>query len=296
MFPEILSQSIIKLLVNTFDPDKKGTAIEIGVGTDNFYSIKYKEAGLECLAVDPIAYKPFLKIAKERNIHFEEACIYDTEGEITLYSNEYSDLSSINSDWWGVNEKNQKKVKSILLKTLLIKYNIDKITFLKADTEGSEYEIIKQLTELDQSKLPYIIEFEYGGGAFKQSGTAGWDKKFFGKVIALIQTLQDLNYAQGLIIDSNDIMPVFFDLKTIKDPNELFKPTYEYGNFLVFKNPINNVAEFESLLLKTQAFELKKLLDNLYTENAALGVKVLKAQYLSRIINKVRKMLKSLNR
>jgi FkbM family methyltransferase len=292
MFPEILSQSVIKLLVSTFDPDKKGVAIEIGIGTDNFYSIKYKEEGLECIAVDPIAYPPFVKIAKERNIHFEEACIYDQEGEITLFSSNFSDLSSINQDWWGVDANNQKKVKAILLTTLLKKYNVQQITFLKADTEGSEFEIIKQLIELEQSKLPCVVEFEYGGGAIMQSGNGGWNSKFFDKVIAIIQTLQNLGYEQGLIIDSNDIEPAFFDLKTIKDPRELFKPNYEYGNFLVFKHAVPSIIEFENLLLKAQTIELEKQLRNITAENAALNIKILKSQYLKRVINKIKKIFK----
>jgi FkbM family methyltransferase len=292
MYPEILSQSVIKLLVNTFDPDKKGVAIEIGIGTDNFYSIKYKEEGLECIAVDPVAYPLFLKIAKEKNIHFEEACIYDEEGEITLFSSEFSDLSSVNQDWWGVDEKNQKKVKAILLTTLLKKYNVHQITFLKADTEGSEFEIIKQLVGLEQSKLPWVIEFEYGGGALMQSGNGGWSSKFFDKVVAIIQILQNLGYEQGLIIDSNDIVPAFFDLKKVRDPRELFKPNYEYGNFLAFKNAIPNVLEFENILLNTQTLELEKQLRNITAENAALNIKILKAQYLKRVINKTKKIFK----
>ena len=292
MFPEILSQSVIKLLVSTFDPDKKGVAIEIGIGTDNFYSIKYKEEGLECIAVDPIAYPPFVKIAKEKDIHFEEACIYDQEGEITLFSSEFSDLSSVNQDWWGVDANNQKKVKAILLTTLLKKHNVHQITFLKADTEGSEFEIIKQLAGLEQSKLPCVVEFEYGGGAIMQSGNGGWNSKFFDKVIAIIQTLQSLGYEQGLIIDSNDIEPAFFDLKAIKDPRELFKPNYEYGNFLVFKHAVPSIIEFENLLLKAQAIELEKQLRHITAENAALNIKILKSQYLKRVINKTKKIFK----
>jgi len=291
MFPELLSQSIIKLLISTFDPEKKGVAIEIGIGTDNFYSFKYKEEGLECIAVDPVAYPPFLKIAKEKNIHFEEACIYDQEGEITLFGSHMSDLSSINRDWWGVDAENQKKVKSILLSTLLKKYNVDRITFLKADTEGSEFEIIKQLAGLEELNLPYIVEFEYGGGGFKKNGAGGWTRQFFDKVIAIIQTLQKLGYQEGLLIDSNDLTPVFFDLKTITDPNELFKPHYEYGNILIFKKAIGNILEIENVLLKTQSTALEKFLDDLKAENAALHIKLLKSRYLTRAINKIKRIL-----
>jgi len=149
---------------------------------------------------------------------------------------------------------------------------------------------------LEQSKLPYVVEFEYGGGAIMQSGNGGWSSNFFDKVIAIIQTLQNLGYEQGLIIDSNDIVPAFFDLKTIRDPRELFKPNYEYGNFLAFKNAVPNIIEFENLLLKAQTLELEKQLRNITAENAALSIKILKAQYLKRVINKTKKIFKKSGR
>lgn len=291
MFPEILSQSIIQALVDDFDPEKKGVAIEVGVGTDNFYSVKFRQAGLKCIAVDPIAWPPFLEIAREHDILFEEACIYDQEKEITLFSSKHSDLSSLNQDWWGVDANNQKKVKAILLKTLLAKYDVDQITFLKADTEGSEYEIIKQLKELAGSQLPYVVEFEYGGGALKQTGAGGWDNRFYDKVLAIIQILQDLNYQQGLIIDSNDTSAEIFDLKAVNDPDTLFKQTYEYGNFLVFKNPVKSKAHLENLLLKAQTIELEKIISVLTTENKNLNIKVLKLQYFNRFVNRIKRYI-----
>jgi FkbM family methyltransferase len=288
MFPEILSQSIIKPLADIFDPGRIGAAIEIGVGTVNFYSVKYKEQGFKCVAVDPLPYQPFLKTAEEKDIYFEEACIYDQEGQITLFCSEHADLSSVNADWWGVDVNSPKKVNAILLTTLLKKYHIDQVTFMKIDTEGSEYEIIKQLKELDLRQIPCILEFEYGGGAIKQTGGGAWVKQFFDKVIGILEILKSLDYKEGLILDSNDIEPVFFDFKTLKDPASLFKPIYEYGNMLVFKDYIGNKIELENVLLKTQSTELAKFLEILKTENAALGIKYFKTRYLKRLINKTK--------
>ena len=293
MYPETLSQSIIKLLTDAYDPEKKGAAIEIGVGTDNFYSVKYKEQGLKCVAVDPIAYAPFLQIACEKQIHFEEACIFDKEGEITLFSNNASDLSSINHDWWGVDTNNYRKVKAILLTTLIEKYSINKITFLKADTEGSEYEIIKQLKQLSTEHLPAVVEFEYGGGGLCMDGIAGWDIKFVDKVLAIVKTLQELKYEQGLIIDSNDVEPIFVDLTTLTDALKLFKPHYEYGNFLVFKKRLPDITACENTLLKAQAIEMKALVNNLYYENNKLNIKILKSQYFKRAVNRIKRVFKT---
>jgi FkbM family methyltransferase len=291
MFPELLSQAIIEALINDFDTNRQGAAIEIGVGTDNYYSVKYKQAGLKCIAVDPIAWPPFLKIADKNDIHFEEACIYDQETELTLFLNDHSDLSSLNHDWWGVDGSRQKKVKAILLKTLLNKYKVDKITFLKADTEGSEYEILKQLKDLSDDQLPYVVEFEYGGGGLKQSGLGGWSDKYFDKVKSIILLLKGLGYQQGLIIDSNVVMPVIVDLQTVTDAGELFKSNFDYGNFLAFKKPVQNLAALENLLLNAQAPGLEQVIDTLQSENRALKIKVLKLQYFTRFVNKIKSLL-----
>jgi FkbM family methyltransferase len=292
MFPEVLSQAIIKPLANMFDPQRKGMAIEIGVGSSNFYCLQYEEHGFKCIAIDPLPYLPFLKISSEKNIIFEECCIYDSEGEITFFVADSPDLSSINADWWGVNDRAEKKVNAILLSTLLKRHRVETITFLKIDTEGSEYEIIKQLTDLASQQLPYILEFEYGGGGTKQSGDGGWSTPFFNKIIAVIKLLQGLNYKEGLILDSNDHEPFFFDLEKIDDPTNLFKPNYEYGNMLVFKTPVLNKIEIENTLLKAQAAEVAKLIDALRADNARLYLQFIKSQYFTRFINKLKRTFK----
>ncbi len=292
MVPEILSQSIIELLTDTFDPAREGAAIEIGVGTDNFYCLKYSDAGLKCVAVDPVPYPPFLDLSRERKIDFEEACIYDQEGELTLFCNKHSDLSSINKDWWGVKSSYQKTVKAILLPTLLEKYGIDLITFLKIDTEGSELEIVKQIADLNISELPRIIEFEYGGGATKQSGEGAWSEKYASKVNDIIRTLQGLGYKQGLILDSSEAIPVFFDLETVKDPSDLFLPHYEYGNLLVFKNQIENTAKFENVILKAQAVQLQSDFRTLKAQNHELYLKTVKNHFVKNVVKRMIKVFK----
>lgn len=290
MFPELLSQAIIETLADEFDPQRNGVAIEIGVGTDNFYAVQYRQAGLKCIAVDPIAHPPFLEIARQYDIQFEEACIYDHETELTLFSNSLTDLSSLNSDWWGVDTNNQKKVKAILLSTLLNKYQIEKITFLKADTEGSEYEILKQLKDVQQTLLPAVVEFEYGGGGIKENGAGGWQQKYFDKVIATINLLKALGYQQALIIDSTAATPSLINLQEVTDADILFAPTFEYGNFLAFKQPIKQQDKFENLLFKTLLPYLERTISELNVYNTNLKLKVLKLQYFTRAVNKLKRM------
>jgi len=287
VFPEILSQSIILPLTNYFDLERNGWAIEIGVGSDNFYAENFSRFGLQCIAVDPIPYKPFNEIARKNNIYFEEVCIYDSEGEITIYSND--DLSSINPDWWGVDNKNTKKVQSILLSTLINRHKVEKITFLKIDTEGTEYEIIKQLNDLPPALLPKVIEFEYGGGALKETGNAGWNEKYFKKVLAIFEVLKRLEYQQGLQLDSNDISIPFFSLDVLDNPEMLFKPHHEYGNILIFKDAIKDTSRIEATLLEAQIGELKSKYDIIFEENRQLYIQIQKSNYTKRILNRFRR-------
>jgi len=292
MFPEILSKSVIGLLADQFDHDRDGAAIEIGVGTVNFYATEFARCGFFCIAVDPVAYGPFLKIAEEHHIVFEQACILDKEGEVTLYGSDHSDLSSVKKEWWGVDESRQTQVKSITLCGLLAKHNVNKITFLKIDTEGSEFEILSQLNNLNVTQLPLVLEFEYGGGAIKQTGRGGWSPQFFEGVIKSINLLKSLGYRQGIVLDSNDTDIALFDLTTLNAPETLFKDHYEYGNMLLFKEDIKNLPEFENRLLHTQASETAKLINHLKTENAALSQQYLKTRYWLRFCNKLKRVFK----
>ncbi|MBC6112184.1 FkbM family methyltransferase [Pedobacter fastidiosus] len=292
MFPEILSQSIINKLTEYFDPTKKGFAIEIGIGTDNFYCVEYKKSGLKCIAIDPIPHQPFVNIARELNINFEKVCIYDFEGEITFYSNELTDLSSINENWWGIDKKNKQNVQAILFQTLLDKYSIINITFLKVDTEGTEFEILKQLEGINPTRLPCIIEFEYGGGGLKKNGINGWSHEYFNKVIKILHILKRLGYEQGLILESNEIENLFFDVNKVTSFESLFKNHFEYGNLIIFKKKISKTEEVQEIISKIQTYELKKKYDQLIIENQNLHAKYIKTKYLRRLIHKAKNLFK----
>jgi FkbM family methyltransferase len=168
MFPEELSMKLIGVVSDEIDINREGHAIEIGVGTINFYSPIYKKLNFKTIAIDPIPHEPFLILANEQEIVFDETCIYKEDGEIELFTSHLSDLSSVHSNWWGVeNEhKKSKRVRSKTLNSFFSEHQIKKITFLKVDTEGSELEILSQLVKGNEN-LPLAIEFEYGGGGKK---------------------------------------------------------------------------------------------------------------------------------
>jgi len=283
---------LIRSFSDEIDKDRAGTAIEIGVGTDNFYSLIYKEMGFDTIAIDPVAYGPFLKLAGEHGIIFDECCIYSTNGELTLYTSEHSDLNSLHNNWWGITGKKSKTVKAQDLQTFIKKHSIQKISFLKVDTEGSEYDILQQFRDLKPALLPAVLEFEYGGGGLKKEGSGGWQPAFFKKTLDTLELLKSLNYQDAILLDSVALEPVFFSFERDTDFENLFKPDFEYGNLIAFKEKIKNKEAIKSQILDAQNALLGVYINELKRENTELHRKLINLDYRKRIVNKLKRILK----
>lgn len=233
--------TLIPYLLKKYDKRKIGVAIDIGVGTFNFYCEVFKDEGFNTYAIEPLPSENLQKLVKERNINLISACITGFNGKIMIYSGQFhgsqsSDLSSIHKSWWGVNEQsNVSLVDSIRLEKLFSEYSIDQITYMKIDTEGSEWEIISQFQELDRTTLPKIVEFEYGGGASKHEQKAGWSQEYFSKTIDCISTLKECGYKYVLVFDREENQPLFYTLRSLRNIKHIFKETYVYGNLIFFK-------------------------------------------------------------
>lgn len=292
MFPEQLSMHLVKLISDEIDINRIGTAIEIGVGTGNFYSLIYKDLGFNTIAVDPIAYLPFLELATRHCIIYDESCIYIENGEEVIYMSAHSDLSSLHDDWWGAIENTGKIVKSQDLKTFLGKHKIEKISFLKVDTEGSEFEILQQFSDLNSTLLPKIIEFEYGGGGLRKDGIAGWSPDFYEKTLKTLYLLKTLGYKEAIIFDSIALEPVFFSFEGENDFDSLFKPNFEYGNVIAFNEKMKDVRTIKEQILSFQNILLAEYIDNLKKENTKLHIELIKKDYSKRVLNKIKRVLK----
>ena len=291
MFPEKLSIRLIELVSDEIDASKNGAAIEIGVGTDNFYSLVYKKMGFHTIAVDPIAYPPFVALAKQNGIVYDESCIYQKDGQTVIYTSQTSDLSSLYNHWWGVNAGKSKIIKSQTLKTFLANYNIAKISFLKVDTEGSEYEILQQFQGQPETLLPRVLEFEYGGGALKKDAQGGWAPAFFQKTILILQLLKEFGYQEAIIFDSVELEPIIFSLHNHTNFEELFKPDFEYGNLIAFRE---SISQIDTLKIQLQAYHntlLRDYIDTLKQENLNLYLQLIKKDYPKRFMNKLKRMI-----
>jgi FkbM family methyltransferase len=291
VFPEKLSMHLFKLISEDIDVKREGFAIEIGVGTDNFYSLLFRDLNFKTIAVDPILHLPFIVLANEHNIIFEEACIYEVDGEISIFTSSHSDLSSLHKNWWGINGKTSKTVNSKTFKTLLTSHKVNKITFLKVDTEGSELEILIQLSDLDHKLLPSVVEFEYGGGGIKKDGHAGWSSEFYNKNISVLKLFKELNYKEGILIDSISLNPHFFSFSEIYYFNQLFESSYEYGNIIVFKDIIQRKFHIKDQILTYQNDILQDYLVEINEQLKSLQLKIAKRRILKRALLKFKKLL-----
>jgi len=247
---------LVPYLKKVYDKNKVGYAIDIGVGTFCFYCEEYKKLGFKTIAVEPLPNEKLKIICRKQSITLEECCIYTHNGDIQIYTGNFkgeplSDLSSVKPDWWG-SSPNSKTVRSITLPALLSKNNVDKISFLKVDTEGAEYEILNQLNDISIKSLPAVIQFEYGGGAAKKEQKGGWSDENFQNTLNCLNVLQKLNYEDGIMIDSSRPGAQYFEFTSNKPYSNLFDDECHYGNIIVFQKSLIDIYKIQKFVLQSQ--------------------------------------------
>ena len=98
------------------------------------------------------------KVDGEREIYFAPKSVTDKDRDFAGMSTFFT---AEERGYGGNHLTESKVVKTISFKTLIKKYNIKKIDFLKIDTEGHDFEILKmfpwKLTELN----PTLIKVEH---------------------------------------------------------------------------------------------------------------------------------------
>jgi len=233
---------IVPDLLRVYDKNKQGVAIDVGVGTFNFYFKTFAESGYDTFAIEPLPSDLLLSLFKRyKKVKHIEACLLDKEGQIEIFTGTFNnedctDVSSINRDWWGVSEKSSSKmVNCITLQHMISEYNIQEITYFKVDTEGSEYSILSQLNSIDFKFLPKIIEFEYGGGSTKKEKIGGWDDKYFSGTVNTISLLASLGYKYLLLFERENEKIKEFILDENTNPSSIFEDYFVYGDIIMLK-------------------------------------------------------------
>lgn len=142
----------------------------IDSGLDDFTEIFFSYYPLsKCVAVEPIFYQNYeKKWNNDLRVKLIKKALYDFDGEKVLYvpsvfTESDTGLSSLyKREIFG--ERLQKNyVKVLTLETLFNDLNLTYIDYLKIDTEGSEFPILRGGENiLKQQKINYI-QVEYGG-------------------------------------------------------------------------------------------------------------------------------------
>ncbi|GCL37528.1 FkbM family methyltransferase [Anabaena aphanizomenioides LEGE 00250] len=239
---ESCCQSLLAEIIQEIDPQKEGFCIDVGVGTFAFYCEVFAKLGYPTIAVEPLPVKKLKQISASYGIKLLENCLSNIDGKQLLYLGNFaglfnSNFSSLSPEWFGSSPKT-KEVESITLSTLLSRIKPDKITCLKLDIEGWEFNVIEQLPNIDNALLPQVIMFEYGGGVNKKQGQKGWSKDFLEKTLNCLKILQKCGYQSCIMIDfAPQSKERFFDLQSVNIAvDQLFDDQSVYGNIITLKN------------------------------------------------------------
>ncbi|MFN9176059.1 MAG: FkbM family methyltransferase [Synechocystis sp.] len=235
-------QALLAALLPQIDPDRQGSCIDVGVGTFAFYCQIFAELGFSAIAVEPLPVKALQKLAQHPNLTLLPVCLSDQDGEQTLYVGKFagifnSNFSSLSPQWFGASGQ-AKQVKTLSLDSLIQQQQITKITCLKLDIEGWEWQVIKQLETVNAALLPEVVMFEYGGGVNRRQNQKGWSPEFFQNTLKSLELLRNIGYGHGLLLDfAPDRQEVNFDLNqlAISDLEKLFPLESVYGNIIIFK-------------------------------------------------------------
>ena len=234
------SRQLTLELADRLDADRRGTFVEIGLGTSDYYFVDFAKRGFKALAVEPLPTENLLTTCDYYGVPIEISAIAEEDGPVRMYLGQYKgqpnvNLSSLNRDWWGSGAE-ERQVNSLRFESLLTKYSVDSVTALKLDVEGSELAIVDQLRLLPQRLLPSLVQLEYGGGGSKETQLGGWSAKYFERTSAALAVLRSLGYEWLLVVD-RDLPAVRSSwLGDTDSLGEAFHPLSHVGNAIVCKN------------------------------------------------------------
>ncbi|MDR9405462.1 MAG: FkbM family methyltransferase [Halothece sp. Uz-M2-17] len=237
---EACCQNLLKEILPDVDFARKGTCIDVGVGSFAFYCDLFAQLGFSTIAIEPSPNKKLRRICQRNSIQLLECCLSNKNGNQALHLGKFAYLSnrnfnSLESEWFA-SSKQTKLVPTINLPELIKLTGIEEITCLKLDIEGWEVVVIEQIQALSSSQLPKIVMFEYGGGSRRYQGKKGWSPKFLSGTMNCLEILQKCKYGFSIMIDyAPNSKPKIFDLQSLSlDPDTLFMPNAVYGNIISF--------------------------------------------------------------
>ncbi|MEB3251789.1 MAG: FkbM family methyltransferase [Cyanobacteriota bacterium] len=238
---EACCQALLKQILPDLDPTRRGTCLDVGVGTFAFYCQLFAQLGFATVAVEPCPTARLKALCQRYAIDLVEQCLSDRNGSQTLYMGEFArfanpNFNSLAADWFAASGQT-RQVPTLDLPTLLTQTGTTQVTALKLDIEGWEGVVMSQLNLLPAALLPALVMFEYGGGSRRDQGRQGWSGKFLDSTLGCIKTLQTQGYGQMIVIDyAAGTRAELFNLPTLDLGQTLpFHPQSLYGNIIALR-------------------------------------------------------------
>jgi FkbM family methyltransferase len=233
--------------------------LEIGLGSLNFSFEWAAPLGFRCLAVEPLPTESLLVASNQNKIELVVAAIGAQSGEVPIYhgvlhDHDLPDISSLNPRWWGVSERSSN-VPCLTLPELCRSRSIERIALLKVDTEGTEYDVISLLPELQDSTKPRVITVEYGGGGnTRSSQMGGWAPEFLTGIRQLLEITKMEGYSATIVFEANRLLPKLRIGPQAFNVDELFDADFLVGNLMIVRDLAD--AEIFPRLISSSIYKL----------------------------------------
>lgn len=150
---------IIRLIAN-----KINSFVDVGANIGEWTNTLYKHSNFTKKGV---LYEPspavFIKLNQNLKNHeeliFRQVAVGENEGKATLHENPKS--TNLSSVVYSKGSTESTEIDMVSLETDLARLDMKEVDFLKIDTEGYDFQVIKGSTDLLKKQAIGLIQFEY---------------------------------------------------------------------------------------------------------------------------------------
>lgn len=244
---ERLTWACVSRAMQEIDPDRQGWAIDAGLGRGDYYCEWAHNLGYRSLGIEPEPTETAVHACEVSHIPLVKAALSDRDGTAMLYHAPTRDLRSLDGNLWG-GMTASVEVEEVSLATLIYRHEMQRITLLKLDIEGTEPDVLLTLPDLPKDLLPSVLCFEWGGEGEMKFLAGPWHPVHLLRVHRAFDLLKTLGYGDGVLIgEGSDGLLV---RPFAGQPR--FSPTDNWGNAVLTRCEIGSARLCEWALAEEQ--------------------------------------------